>query len=51
MTVKELINKLSEFDENLEVEIISGSGWDCYDKPIDAVSLDTYFGEKKIIIE
>ena len=51
MTVKELINKLSEFDENLEVEIISGSGWECHDKPIDTVSIDDDFGEKKIIIE
>lgn len=51
MTVKELIDKLSEFDETLEVEITSGSGWDCYGKSIDRVYTDEVFCEGKLIID
>lgn len=51
MTVKELIDKLSEFDKNLEVEITSGSGWDCYGKTIDKIYTDEVFSKGKLIID
>lgn len=51
MTVKELIDKLSKFDESLEVEITSGSGWDCHGKTIDNIYTDEILSEGKLIID
>lgn len=53
MTVRELIAKLKEFDENLEVELTSGSGWNCYGKEIDNIYIDEVYSyhKGKLIIE
>lgn len=42
MTIKELKEKLDEFDENLQVDIISGSGWDTGEDDITTIDYDKY---------
>ncbi|WP_338627599.1 hypothetical protein QJR52_06855 [Clostridium baratii] len=39
MKVKELIEKLSEFDQELEVQYYCGEGWDLYDKDVTEVKI------------
>lgn len=42
MTIKDLKEKLNEFDENLQVYIISGSSWDTGEDEITTVNRDKY---------
>lgn len=42
MTIKELKEKLNVFDENLQVNIISGSGWDTGEDEITTIGYNEY---------
>jgi len=42
MTVKELIEKLKEFNEDYEVEVSIGSGWELYGKTANKVYEDDF---------
>lgn len=42
MKVKELIKKLSEFDENIIVEYFSGSGWEATGIEVENVEFNEY---------
>lgn len=42
MTIKELKEKLNEFDENLQVYTFLGSGWDLGEDEIETIEYDKY---------
>lgn len=49
MTVKELIEKLSKFPEDLDVEIIATCGYENVGGEIEFVELSDY-GNKRVVI-
>lgn len=42
MKVKELIERLKNFNEELEVDIVSGSGWDACEEEIETIEYDKF---------
>jgi len=48
LKIKELIQRLKDFDEELEVDIISGSGWDAFEMEIEIIEYDEL--ENKVYI-
>lgn len=42
MTVKELIEKLKNYDEDLKVHVFVGSGWELYSQEAESVYIDNY---------
>lgn len=42
MTVKELKERLNEFNENLQVGIITGSGWETCNDEVTTIDYDKY---------
>ena len=50
MTVKELIEKLKNYDEDLKVHVFVGSGWELYSQEVESVYIDT-FNKNRLNIE
>lgn len=48
MKIKELIEKLNEFDENLEAEVFVGSGYELYSEDVTKVEYNKF--SKKVTI-